>query len=329
MQRLHIPSEPWSQGWVLPIPRPIHLSMSIPDFPLFPHRAPAVSAAMPPRCSACGQLGHIRSSKTCPARAARGRSPPRLNKRRCTRATSVAPPATAAAPTSLSPSLSPMLADPDWQTFAQCALSAPPGIALELARFLAIVVHAQDWDAQTFSPSSAVVTAWRQLLLRPRLYARVCGLLGCPAGEVVGHDPDGAVDPAQQQAQYQATLGAYCVLYGPPAPELWPVDGRCGGEAVAAPAEGATPVNSEARTGAQISLMVVNAEGAEVYFKMKRTTPLAKVFDAYCKKQGINRRRCRFHFDGHNVSLQPHLTPEDWDMYDDVVLDCMVEQTGC
>eukprot|EP00994_Dinema_validum_P004992 NODE_3085_length_599_cov_864.069091_g2582_i0.p2 GENE.NODE_3085_length_599_cov_864.069091_g2582_i0~~NODE_3085_length_599_cov_864.069091_g2582_i0.p2 ORF type:complete len:103 (-),score=22.76 NODE_3085_length_599_cov_864.069091_g2582_i0:212-520(-) len=76
----------------------------------------------------------------------------------------------------------------------------------------------------------------------------------------------------------------------------------------------------------QISIKVVNAEGAEVYFKIKRSTPLRKLMDAYCKKQGINRTSVRFHFDGRRI--EDEKTAEDYEMEDDDVIDAMVEQTG-
>eukprot|EP01012_Entosiphon_sulcatum_P031594 TRINITY_DN400_c0_g1_i1.p2 TRINITY_DN400_c0_g1~~TRINITY_DN400_c0_g1_i1.p2 ORF type:complete len:101 (+),score=35.41 TRINITY_DN400_c0_g1_i1:22-303(+) len=76
----------------------------------------------------------------------------------------------------------------------------------------------------------------------------------------------------------------------------------------------------------QISIKVVNAEGAEVYFKIKKTTPLRKLMDAYCKKQGVNRSSVRFHFDGRRI--EDDKNADDYEMEDDDVIDAMVEQTG-
>eukprot|EP00796_Vickermania_ingenoplastis_P011363 gene11363-7869_t len=82
-----------------------------------------------------------------------------------------------------------------------------------------------------------------------------------------------------------------------------------------------------ATTGAaQIALKVVNADGAEVFFKIKTTTQLKKLFDAYCKKQGINRQSVRFLFDG--TPVDESKTPEDLGMEEEDVIDAMVEQTG-
>lgn len=76
----------------------------------------------------------------------------------------------------------------------------------------------------------------------------------------------------------------------------------------------------------QVSLKVVNADGAEMYFKIKRGTQLKKLMDAYCKKQGISRTSVRFLFDG--SMIDENKTPDDLGMEDDDVIDAMVEQTG-
>ncbi|KAG5510799.1 hypothetical protein JKF63_07871 [Porcisia hertigi] len=90
------------------------------------------------------------------------------------------------------------------------------------------------------------------------------------------------------------------------------------------------PVKAEAAAAAasaqQISLKVVNADGAEMFFKIKRGTQLKKLIDAYCKKQGISRGSVRFLFDG--APIDESKTPDDLGMEEDDVIDAMVEQTG-
>lgn len=92
--------------------------------------------------------------------------------------------------------------------------------------------------------------------------------------------------------------------------------------------EAPAPVKAEAAAASaqQISLKVVNADGAEMFFKIKRGTQLKKLIDAYCKKQGISRGSVRFLFDG--APIDESKTPEDLGMEDDDVIDAMVEQTG-
>ena len=48
-----------------------------------------------------------------------------------------------------------------------------------------------------------------------------------------------------------------------------------------------------------ISLTVADQSGgAPVQFRIKKTTPLRKLMDAYCKKLGLSRLAVRFSFDG-------------------------------
>ena len=76
----------------------------------------------------------------------------------------------------------------------------------------------------------------------------------------------------------------------------------------------------------QVSLKVVNADGAELFFKIRRNTVLKKLMDAYCKKQGVNRSAVRFLFDG--SPLDDAKTPDDLDMENEDVIDAMIEQVG-
>ncbi len=46
----------------------------------------------------------------------------------------------------------------------------------------------------------------------------------------------------------------------------------------------------------------------EVFFKIKRTTQLKKLMDAFCERQGKQPQQCRFLFDGQRVN--PPDTPE-------------------
>jgi small ubiquitin-related modifier len=47
----------------------------------------------------------------------------------------------------------------------------------------------------------------------------------------------------------------------------------------------------------------------EVFFKIKKTTQLIKLMNAFCDKQGKNLASCRFLFDGQRVT--PQDTPEN------------------
>ncbi|ORZ00434.1 ubiquitin-related domain-containing protein [Syncephalastrum racemosum] len=75
-----------------------------------------------------------------------------------------------------------------------------------------------------------------------------------------------------------------------------------------------------------INIKVVGSDQNEVFFKIKRTTPLRKLMDAYCERQGKAAGSVRFLYDGNRV--MPQNTPQELDMDDGDSIDVMVEQIG-
>mmetsp|Transcript_84663 Transcript_84663/g.137256 ORF Transcript_84663/g.137256 Transcript_84663/m.137256 type:complete len:118 (-) Transcript_84663:679-1032(-) len=51
-----------------------------------------------------------------------------------------------------------------------------------------------------------------------------------------------------------------------------------------------------------ITITVKHAANDEVQFKIKKKTKLSKVMDAYCNKQGVDRKSLRFLFDGQRIA---------------------------
>ncbi|KAL1586917.1 hypothetical protein WHR41_04214 [Cladosporium halotolerans] len=64
----------------------------------------------------------------------------------------------------------------------------------------------------------------------------------------------------------------------------------------------------------------------EVFFKIKRTTQLKKLMDAFCDRQGKQFHSVRFLFDGTRVN--PTDNPEMLDMQDGDTLEVHQEQIG-
>jgi small ubiquitin-related modifier len=64
----------------------------------------------------------------------------------------------------------------------------------------------------------------------------------------------------------------------------------------------------------------------EVFFKIKRSTALKKLMDAFCDRQGKPTTSVRFLFDGQRV--QPNDSPETLDMQDGDTLEVHQEQIG-
>ncbi|KAI9050304.1 hypothetical protein LZ554_005471 [Drepanopeziza brunnea f. sp. 'monogermtubi'] len=83
---------------------------------------------------------------------------------------------------------------------------------------------------------------------------------------------------------------------------------------------------SEAKAPVHIEIRVKDQHGSEVTFKIKRTTPLEKVMDAFCSRQEIGIKSVRFLFEGQRV--QPTDTPILLEMEDEDVIEVFVEQLG-
>eukprot|EP00741_Cyanophora_paradoxa_P008256 tig00001278_g7986.t1 len=75
-----------------------------------------------------------------------------------------------------------------------------------------------------------------------------------------------------------------------------------------------------------INLKVKGQDGNEVHFKIKKTSTLQKLMDAYCQRIGQAAGSVRFMFDGSRI--QPAQTPEEIGMEDGDEIDAMMEQVG-
>ncbi|KAB8289614.1 hypothetical protein EYC80_010529 [Monilinia laxa] len=73
-------------------------------------------------------------------------------------------------------------------------------------------------------------------------------------------------------------------------------------------------------------LLNVTDNNNEVFFKIKRSTQLKKLMDAFCERQGKAPNSVRFLFDGSRV--QPTDSPDKLDMQDGDTLEVHQEQIG-
>ena len=89
----------------------------------------------------------------------------------------------------------------------------------------------------------------------------------------------------------------------------------------------AAPADAAGTAGAgkeqHINIKVKAQDGTEIYFKIKRTTQLKKLMDAYCQRQGLANNQCRFIFDGERIKDDD--TPESLEMENGDEIDVMVE----
>ncbi|XP_070552731.1 small ubiquitin-related modifier 3-like [Ptychodera flava] len=75
-----------------------------------------------------------------------------------------------------------------------------------------------------------------------------------------------------------------------------------------------------------INLKVTGQDGTVVQFKIKRHTPLKKLMNAYCDRQGLRRNAIRFTFDGNPINEED--TPSQLEMEDDDIIDVFQQQIG-
>lgn len=85
------------------------------------------------------------------------------------------------------------------------------------------------------------------------------------------------------------------------------------------------PKEEKPDSGTHINLKVSDGS-AEIFFKIKRSTPMKRLMEAFCKRQGKDLSSLRFLIDGTRVS--PDNTPDDLDLEDGDTIEAHREQTG-
>ncbi|KAL5219699.1 hypothetical protein ABZP36_024412 [Zizania latifolia] len=87
------------------------------------------------------------------------------------------------------------------------------------------------------------------------------------------------------------------------------------------------PVVGEQGGGdAHINLKVKGQDGSEVFFRIKRSTQLKKLMNAYCDHQSLDLRAIAILFD--DRMLRADQTPDELEMDDGDEIDAMLHQTG-
>jgi small ubiquitin-related modifier len=77
---------------------------------------------------------------------------------------------------------------------------------------------------------------------------------------------------------------------------------------------------------AAITLKVVDSSGEEMFFKVKKTTKMKKIMDAYAEKKGVNLKAIRFTHDGERIKEDD--TPKMLELEDDDQIDVRLETVG-
>ncbi|XP_074651092.1 small ubiquitin-related modifier 1-like [Tubulanus polymorphus] len=75
-----------------------------------------------------------------------------------------------------------------------------------------------------------------------------------------------------------------------------------------------------------INLKVVGSDNSEVHFKIKKTTQLKKLKQAFADRQGVSLNSLRFLFDGNRIA--DDVSPKQLYMEEGDVVEVYQEQTG-
>ncbi|KAJ3177795.1 hypothetical protein HDU87_004317 [Geranomyces variabilis] len=86
------------------------------------------------------------------------------------------------------------------------------------------------------------------------------------------------------------------------------------------------PQENKPDTVQHINLKVTASDGGEIAFKIKRTTPLQRLMDAYIQKTGQDRNSVRFTCDGQRIDGAQ--TPDELEMEDNDIIQVNVMQVG-
>jgi len=93
-----------------------------------------------------------------------------------------------------------------------------------------------------------------------------------------------------------------------------------------APASVPTTTIADIPSPLAVTIRVIDQNSQEVFFKLKRTSPMEKVMKLFCERVGHPPTYVRFMFDG--VRIDPTSTPDSLHMEDNDIVDVMIQQTG-
>jgi len=196
-------------------------------------------------------------------------------------------------------------------------------------QFLALKAASLDIDATKLSPPPLIDRVWHEHVLDTKRYAPACLTA---FGHPIHHDPNGDADVGLRARRREATLVALEKVYGDAYDEeIWafPAEDRPKRKRAVVKREDTPASRTRRRTTTSSSLNIrIRAQcGEETFFKVKTTTKLDKVFNAFATRKGVAASDLRFLLDGARVSGVQ--TVADIGMKDDDQIDCMCRLSGC
>ena len=196
-------------------------------------------------------------------------------------------------------------------------------------QFLSLKAATLDIDATKLSPPPLIDRVWHEHVLDTKHYAPACL---AAFGHPIHHDPNGDADVPARARRRAATLVALKKCYPDNYDEeIWafPAEAPHKRKRAVVKREG-TPASRTRRrttTPSSLNIRLRDQTGEETFFKVKTTTKLDKVFNAFATRKGVAASDLRFLLEGARV--RGDQTVADIGMEDDGQIDCMCRLSGC
>lgn len=75
-----------------------------------------------------------------------------------------------------------------------------------------------------------------------------------------------------------------------------------------------------------VNIVIKDPQGEEIYFKVKRSAKMRRLFSAYCKRSNVDMSTIRFFYQGERIDEDQ--TPDDLHLQDKDRIDAFIRQTA-
>jgi len=177
-----------------------------------------------------------------------------------------------------------------------------------------------DWDAKLLSPCGLVDRMWHQHILDVFNYHNDMVLL---CGQLVGHNPDGALDFADKLRRDHFTRECLRRHFGSYDANIWDNHGLVITRAVDRVPNRA----GSASLDELINIIIKDHNGERTIFKIKNSTRMSKVFNTFAQRKGVCVNTLRFIGDDGRISPDETAATLDLEEMDQITV--YLEQGGC
>jgi len=196
-------------------------------------------------------------------------------------------------------------------------------------QFMELKRQHEDWNATVLSPPVLVDKMWHEHILDVQHYVQACHNY-CGNNLIVGHNPDGALDPAAQAFRIQTTKISVRARFDKQVidSKIWSVFGD--GARIVANSNvhhNKRPREHVDQDQEHLVVRIRDQVGDETVFRVKRSTKMELIFEKYANRKGVSSSSLAFLLDGDRIS--PELTPAMLELEEEDQIDCMLQQCGC